>query len=46
MLFGSDCLVLFYKSPYSYTRIRSIDHPSGLAAAVDGDPITVKFEQS
>ena len=44
MLFGSDCLVLFYEtfsSSYSYTRIGRVDDPAELAAAVRGGPARV-----
>lgn len=37
MLYGSDCLVLFYESfssSYQYTRLGSVDDPAGLAAAL------------
>ena len=47
MLWGNDCLVLFYKtfsSPYSYTRIGHIDNPAGLAHSVGGENITIRFE--
>lgn len=47
MLFGSNCFVLFYESfrtSYSYTRIGSIDNPSGLAAALGSGSVSVRFE--
>jgi hypothetical protein len=47
MLYGNNCLVLFYESfntAFSYTRIGRINNPSGLAEALGKDNITVRFE--
>lgn len=46
MLYGADCLVLFYESfstSYSYTRIGAVENVSGLAAAVGRGGVTVSF---
>ena len=47
MLYGSNTLVLFYKSfstSYSYTTIARVDNPAGLAAALGSGTVIVKFE--
>lgn len=47
MLYGSNSVVLFYKtfsSSYSYTKIGTIDNPSGLQTVMDSDSVIVKFE--
>lgn len=47
MLYGSDCLVLFYQtfsSGYSYTRLGSVDDASGLAAALGAGNVEVTFQ--
>lgn len=48
MLYGSSCVVLFYEtfsSSYSYTRLGRIDNPEGLAAALGGGNVSVRFER-
>lgn len=47
MLYGSNCLVLFYEtfsSSYSYTPIGRLDNPQGIEQALDGGDTTVTFE--
>lgn len=47
MLYGSDCLVLFYdsfSSSYSYTRLGSVDDPSALADALGQGGTAVTFQ--
>ncbi len=49
MLYGSNCVVLFYEtfsSSYSYTRIGRLDNSSGLAAALGGGNVVVTFEMN
>jgi hypothetical protein len=48
MLYGSNCLVLFYDSfstPYSYTRMGYIEDSDGLADALGGRNVQVTFEK-
>lgn len=47
MLYGSDCIVVFYESfstSYSYTPIGKIDDPNGLAAALGSGSVQVAFD--
>lgn len=49
MLYGSNCLVLFYKTfstSYSYTRIGTLDNASGLESTLGIGSVTVVFEMS
>lgn len=48
MLYGSDCLVIFYDSfttPYSYTRIGKIDNPDSLKSIVGQKSIEVTINK-
>ena len=48
LLYGSSCVVLFYKtfsSGYSYTRIGKIASVEGLEQALGSGSITVRFEK-
>lgn len=48
MLFGSDCLVLFYEdfeTTYSYTRIGRLENPSGLSETLGSGSIIVTFKR-
>ena len=47
MLYGNNCLVLFYEtfsSSYSYTRIGTLNAPDGLAQALGKTDVSVRFE--
>ena len=48
MLYGSDCLVLFYESfntSYSYTRIGKLDNPSLLDDVIEKDSVIVTITE-
>ncbi|TAE46076.1 MAG: hypothetical protein EAZ89_20775 [Bacteroidetes bacterium] len=47
MLYGNNCLVLFYEgfhTSYSYTKLGRIDNTSGLVDALGAGSVEVKFE--
>lgn len=49
MLYGNNCLVLFYKTfntSYSYVRLGHIDNTTGLAKAIGSDNVKVTFSVS
>lgn len=48
MLYGSDCLVIFYRSfntSYEYTKVGRITNPKGLKKAAGKKSVTVSFSQ-
>lgn len=48
MLYGSDCLVLFYEdfqTSYSYTRLGYLENPAGLSEALGTGSVTITFEK-
>lgn len=48
MLYGDDCIVLFYDSfttPYSYTKIGYIENADGLENAVGKQDAQVSFNE-
>jgi len=49
MLYGSDCLVLFYEdfhTSYRYTRLGYVENPEGLAEVLGRGNVVVAFELS
>ena len=48
MLFGSNCLVLFYEdfsTSYSYTRLGKVDKPADLSETLGSDNVYVRFNK-
>ncbi|WP_243125469.1 cyclophilin-like fold protein [Clostridium transplantifaecale] len=48
MLYGSDCLVLFYedfRTSYRYTRLGAVSNPEGLSEALGRGSVSVTFER-
>ncbi len=46
MLYGDNCLVLFYESfstSYSYTTIGYVENPDGLAAVLGSGDVQITF---
>lgn len=47
MLYGADCIVLFYKNfstSYSYTKIGKVNHTEGLEQALGTEAVTITFQ--
>lgn len=47
MLYGSDCIVLFYKNfttSYSYTKIGKVNNPEGLERLLGTEAITITVQ--
>lgn len=48
MLYGSNCIVIFYEtfsSSYSYTRIGHVNDPVGFTSLLGRGNVTISFEQ-
>lgn len=48
MLFGNNCLVLFYKTfntSYNYTKLGNLNNPIGLEDVLGDGNVTVRFEK-